>query len=139
MTPDEFIQAWHAETRHTVRIVPYLMMTEACEAVKAGFTLAEIKLVVAYIRKQIARNDGGYNAQSLLWRVNAADHWAKFQERLSLAQEAERRREKPRPQVPVTRGDVTRLEDQPSNEAKIIDVSTSLRTLADDIGRKQSA
>jgi hypothetical protein len=82
------------------RVLPDSVARQAGKFVAAGFTLAELELVIAWTKRQIAtvRNWG---PESLQWRVlfgdhGAADEFVKFQERLGLAEEAQRRGWRPK-------------------------------------------
>lgn len=91
MKPDALLETWTSLTGEKWRLVPLLVMQQASEFVTAGFTVEELTMVVQYVKRMIARNEGGYTAQSLLWRVMAEDNWQKFQERLELAQNSKKR------------------------------------------------
>ena len=88
MSPAEVLNAWKELTGETWRLVPYIVTTQAAEYAQAGFTREDLALVIRYTRAQIAEGESGYNAQSLTWRVLAADQWQRFQERLELARRA---------------------------------------------------
>lgn len=136
MTPQDFISAWSDATGQMWRIVPQAVHADAKLACDACFTAEEIRLVVNYVRRQITRGEGGYNSQSLLWRVMAADNWAKFQERLSLATEAQHRANAAKPKPPVAVTDAmgtTRLLDAPPKPANLIDVRAALGDLAKEV------
>jgi len=85
MNPAEVITAWGELTGETWRLRPHSVEQQAAEFCTAGFTREEMHLVVAYTRRMISREEGGFNAQSITWRVMAADRWHKFQERLTAA------------------------------------------------------
>lgn len=92
MTPTDVLTLWTELTGEKWRLVPYNVQQQATEFASAGFTREELELVITYTRKRISSGEGGFNAQSLLWRVLAEDKWQKFQERLELAQLARKRR-----------------------------------------------
>lgn len=92
MNPESLLTLWTQLTGEKWRLVPYLVKEQAAEFTSAGFTEDELRLVVGYTKRMITRSEGGYNAQSILWRVMAADNWQKFQERLEMARESRRRR-----------------------------------------------
>lgn len=141
MTPQEVIDTWGELTGEVWRLVPYAVGQAAEEFARAGFTREDMDIVVRYTRRQIARGESGYNPQSLLWRVVSADRWQKFQERLSMAQEALRRyaASKPKPLEPHTRalpnGDKVTVLAPPDERHDVprADVAAGLRGLADDI------
>lgn len=83
MTATEAIAIWGELTGERFRVLPYIVQTQAAQL--ANFTREEIALVVAYTRRMIAHEEGGFNAQSLTWRVMAENDWQKFQERLAAA------------------------------------------------------
>lgn len=83
MTPPEVIQEWGRLTGQTWRLVPHSVQYQAAEFCTAGFTLEEMRLVVEYTRRKVAKERDGFNVQSLTWRIMADDRWQKFQERLS--------------------------------------------------------
>lgn len=97
MTPQLFLQSWAEHTSQSFRCVPQIVEEQAAQAVRYGLTCDDIRLVMAYLRREIAKDRSGFNPQSLTWRVNAADGWLKFQERLMLAQEAVKRGWRPFP------------------------------------------
>jgi hypothetical protein len=142
MTPDALFTLWKELTGESWRILPYLVQEQAMEFCRADFTAEEVRLVVAYTRREIARASSGFNPQSLTWRVLAADQWAKFQERLTLAREADKRRPLFRRDVPVTRQIApgvteTKLEREPAAEPARVDVASAFRQMADQIGRRK--
>ncbi|HSI11753.1 MAG TPA: hypothetical protein VK961_06895 [Chthoniobacter sp.] len=116
MNPAEVIAAWGELTGEKWRLVPYTVGVQASEFAGAGFTREEMELVVRYTQRMIAHEEGGFNAQSITWRVMAADQWQKFQERLALASKTRLGRRilngtvtevtpVPRPQIPAVEQD----------------------------------
>jgi len=116
MTAEEAIQAWGELTGEKWRLVPYSVGMEATDFAKAGFTREEMELVFRYTQRMIAREEGGFNAQSITWRVMAADQWQKFQERLAAASKTKLGKRilhgtvtevtpVPRPQIPASAQD----------------------------------
>lgn len=72
--------------------VSYLVAQEAEHAVLIGITEEEIRLVVAYVRHDLNRNQRTVlNDSSLLWRNLARDQWGRFDELLTLAKHALKR------------------------------------------------
>ena len=94
--PREVLELFQRLTGIAFRITPHSVERQAIKFLKAGFTLGELEMVVAWTRHQIQRGEGGFNPGSLQWRVlfgdhGAADEFLRFQERLGLAQEARKR------------------------------------------------
>lgn len=77
------------------RVKPEEMLRQAHRFAEV-FTLRELETVVLWTKRQIADQAGGFNAQSLTWRVIMGsaygDEFIRFQERLGLATEAIKRR-----------------------------------------------
>lgn len=101
MTAQEVIDAFSEWTGIRFKFVPHGVQRQAAAFVTHGFSLEGLELVIAWIRRQIARGVNGFSSASLQWRVlmgehGAADEFMRFQERLGLAQEAIRRGWKPR-------------------------------------------
>lgn len=91
LTPQQVIEAFGRFTAIKFRVVPHSVQRQAVDFVRNGFTLQELELVIKWTRRQIEKNQGGYSAASLQWRVlfgdhGAADEWVCFQERLGLAE-----------------------------------------------------
>lgn len=127
MKGPDVIKAWEEITGEKWRLVPYIVTSQASEFASAGFTKEDLKLVVTYTRKMIAREEGGFNAQSATWRVLAADNWQKFQERLAAAQktrlarmiygQADTARPAPSPTPTVSPADAERIAAEARAEA----------------------
>jgi hypothetical protein len=137
MTPHEFVQAWSAITGEVFRIVPPYVHADAKLAAEAGFTADEIRLVIAFVRYERRDPRSPYNAQSLLWRVNAANNWAKFQERLSLAGDAIKRGWRPFPaqqRVPANVVQMPAPTDEAERERLKADAQERMAALKKSIG-----
>lgn len=94
--PQEVMDWFERWTGIKFRIMPHSVQRQAIKFLKAGFTLEELEMVIAWTKYQIQRGEGGFNAGSLQWRVlfgdhGAADEFMRFQERLGLAEEARKR------------------------------------------------
>lgn len=115
MTPQDLLDLWTSLTGEKWRLVPYSVQQQATDFISGGFTREELELVVTYTRQRINRGEGGFNPQSLLWRVLAADNWQKFQERLELAQLSRKRRKAaatPAPVAPAEDYDPDKIREQ---------------------------
>lgn len=92
---ESVLRAFGVLTGIRLRVVPEEVKRQAF-TFAANFSLRELELVVLYVRRQIARNEGGFSAASLQWHTmmgsigGGADFLA-FQNRLGLAEEAMRR------------------------------------------------
>lgn len=84
MTGPEVIQLWKDLTGQEWRLLPCIIRDQACEF-GSNFTRADMEIVVQWTRAQIKAGRGGFNGQSLTWRVLAEDNWLKFQDRLAAA------------------------------------------------------
>lgn len=110
MTPAEPVKALHdlyvTATGHEIRINP-LRERAWHEWQKYGHTRADLALVIAYLRKEIAntrRNPGALKFSNLVEQPD------RFEEDLALARAANRIRSRPAiQQRSVTHGDTTRL------------------------------
>ena len=120
MTPPPEIKALHdayiAATGNELRM-NYLYGQAWTEFVSAGWTREDLLLVIQFTRKKMARGEGGFNQQSLMLRVLAADGWLKFDERLQMARTEQRRRDpKPRTTEATQRvGEIRRTVEQPAD------------------------
>jgi hypothetical protein len=89
------LRAFGELTGIRLRVVPEEVKRQAF-TFASHFTLRELETVVLYVRRQIARNEGGLSAASLQWHVmmgsigGGAD-FLNFQNRLGLAEEAMKR------------------------------------------------
>ena len=120
MTPPPEIQELHdsyiAATGNALKM-NYLYAQAWTDYLSAGWTREDLLLVIQFTKKKLARNEGGFNGQSLLLRVLCADGWLKFDERLSNARNEQRRR-MPAPRIIQTTqqvGDIRRTVEQPAN------------------------
>lgn len=95
MTPQDFISAWTAITGESWRIVPPAVHADAKLAAEAGFAAEDIRVWYAYVKSEIRRPRAILDDHSLLWRVNAANGWQKFQDRLHLGRLAQKRMARP--------------------------------------------
>lgn len=122
MIAEEVIQLWSELTGEKWRLVPYTVGREAAEFAKAGFSAEEMRAVVAYTQRMIAREEGGFNASSITWRIMAENQWQKFQERLAAVEKTKLGRR-------ILHGTVT----------EVTPVTPPKNTPADDELRKRSA
>jgi hypothetical protein len=86
MTPAELHKFYCELTGLQVRLNFYVESSWS-RFVEMGFTGDDLRVVIAFTRRKIARGENGYNQQSLLFRVLADDDWTKFDERLQLARQ----------------------------------------------------
>lgn len=125
---DSYIAATGNELR-----MNYLYAQAWTEFLSAGWTREDLLLVIKFTRQKMARNEGGFNPQSLMLRVLCADGWLKFDERLSMAR-SEQRRRAPQPrmeQVTQRVGDIRRTVEQPANLEPIGTPEVVKQTMAD--------
>lgn len=96
MTPADVISTYSRCTGIRFRFLPDGVSRQSVKFLERGFTLADLELVVLWIKRGISRRECGFNAASLGWRClfgeyGSSDEMLKFQERLGLAEEAVKR------------------------------------------------
>ena len=101
ITPQEVIGTFELCTGIRLRAVPHSVQRQAGDFVKHGFTLTDMELVVAWIKRQISHRKSGFTDASYTWRRmfgdhGAADEFLVFQERLGLAEQDRRRGWRPK-------------------------------------------
>lgn len=89
-TPQDVLAMFQTLTNVKFRRITPDQEDQAIEFLK-WYTLDDLALVIRYLKREIAANRGGYNAQSLTWsclfgRRGAGDEFGKFGDRLGLAE-----------------------------------------------------